>query len=61
MKKDIVIIGSGAIGRGYLPLVLDNNKYNYKMKGFPHPCKARRTTMIIETLISLAVCHIFKI
>jgi len=29
MKKDIVIIGSGAIGRGYLPLVLDNNKYNF--------------------------------
>ena len=29
MKKDIVIIGAGAIGRGYLPLVLNNNKYNF--------------------------------
>jgi mannitol-1-phosphate 5-dehydrogenase len=29
MKKNVVIIGAGAIGRGYLPLVLDNNKYNF--------------------------------
>jgi mannitol-1-phosphate 5-dehydrogenase len=29
MKKDIVIIGAGAIGRGYLPLVLNNSKYNF--------------------------------
>jgi len=29
VKKDIVIIGAGAIGRGYLPLVLNNNKYNF--------------------------------
>ena len=29
MKKNIVIIGAGAIGRGYLPLVLNNNKYNF--------------------------------
>lgn len=29
MKKNVVIIGAGAIGRGYLPLVLNNNKYNF--------------------------------
>jgi len=29
MKKNIIIIGAGAIGRGYLPLVLDNDKYNF--------------------------------
>jgi mannitol-1-phosphate/altronate dehydrogenase len=29
MKRNIVIIGAGAIGRGYLPIVLDNNKYNF--------------------------------
>ena len=29
MKKNIAIIGAGAIGRGYLPIVLDNNKYNF--------------------------------
>ena len=29
MKKNVVIIGAGAIGRGYLPLVLNNDKYNF--------------------------------
>jgi len=29
VKKNVVIIGAGAIGRGYLPLVLNNNKYNF--------------------------------
>jgi len=29
MKKNIIIIGAGAIGRGYLPLVLNNDKYNF--------------------------------
>ena len=29
MKKNVIIIGAGAIGRGYLPLVLSNDKYNF--------------------------------
>jgi mannitol-1-phosphate/altronate dehydrogenase len=29
MKKNVMIIGAGAIGRGYLPLVLNNDKYNF--------------------------------
>jgi hypothetical protein len=28
MKRDILIVGSGAIGRGFLPLVIDIKKYN---------------------------------